>query len=914
MTNQGSGNQSPNIFSTSLKVAINPLAIIQGVREIFANGDVRYQFAIVVAVLVDLVSILIRIGEIITLSSLVAVFEPLELILTIFALVLLFLTGFIGLNSLLIFLEIIPGIDILPMFTVLILSKWAVEGPAIASGQSAPIGSALTQGVGTSPFAFISILIIMFIAFVGLSFLVGSLGIPGLSGLSTNIGDLPGQAALSITQGIQEAPTMMAKLSIGLKNLAALPGKWFERQKAIATGDLYNGQVDKYADKDLGVFLKDVEPGEKEFYLGEPGRVGPVPIQIFGKIEGDSLEVDDCENYLTEEETINKLNALYTDQEINAYYQNLNLLYKYKEDCEANQNVAISCKVSNKNIGGVVSPENLDLFDLQGGGTAIDCAFNDAQLEPGTEIVDFKVKFPFVTKSYIKTYFMDILRLNDMKRQKLDPFAHYKITDKKPVAVYTGGPIMIGIGIEDNLPLTVSTIGEEEQRSFRLGITLENKWKGKIVKLSELEIIVPEGILLQCPLFVYSGDNNSNYKLSEIGQKQIGKGIETSKTYNCRIVAENAESAKKLLNNIPMVTKYIKVTARYDYELEESTTIRLKRGDSLIGDLTTCDACCFDYDGCFCNVNCEGLASEVSGGNTCEKKSCESLDEHFKAEIAAEKAVMVPSIVTIADEPVLTEEEIAMCQVYSQCSDYNKEQCGKDVCKFGCNWNGTVCVVGSASVSLSSGLWMKCNGVNFETLTAADIRGTNIAPCGDDDKFEAFIRYYKSRGIDKYIDPLLMMSLAYQESTCNPNMANGQGIMQVATRNDLFDVENGVKYGTEELIQKIQGIKSRGYSGSLGVNLLLFGYNRGLGSVDFAVTNLKAGMEITLAMIKACQDKYDAGAFGTCSGYDRDACCGLPGTGPDGAHLGTGLGADYSNRIINTHYKTACTQLGGTVS
>lgn len=614
MAKQSTTNQEPNIIKTSLKVAINPFIILQGLREIFSIGDLRYKIAISTAVAADVVTFLIRIAQYLTLGGLLGYLEPFEGILCSFlpALV-LFLTGFMSWSLLLEFIPVLP-IDVLPIFSTIVLKKWQVEAHTI---QNKPTpGSALTAGTGTS---FFTVIILMGIAFIGLSFFIGFFNILGLGGVSTTVSDLPGQAAAGIGTAIEEAPTTTAKISIWLKNAASFPRRWWDRQYAIATGDIYTGQIDRYADKDLGVFLKDIEPGEKYFYLGEPGKNPPTAIQIFGRIEGESLEVDDCEDYLTEKE-IEKLftERKYDEEEQKAYYEEQNRLYKNKKECQESQKVEMGCQISNSKIRGEIEPSDIDLFDIQGGGTAIDCTFDDSRLEKGTEMVDVELKFPFVTKSYIKTYFMDVQRFRDMKRQKLEPLTHYQIKDKKPSAVYTGGPIMIGLGFEDDLPLTVNTL-EAEQRSYRVGITLENKWKGKIAEITDLKVIVPKELIFQCPLFEADEEDKTLYTLNEVGKKQIkNSGITSVKTYNCRLSAENAAAARKLLNNIPLITKYVKVTAKYKYELEESTTLKLKQGDGITGDLNDCNTHCIDFDGCYCNKDCKDHPLEVSSGYNCD--------------------------------------------------------------------------------------------------------------------------------------------------------------------------------------------------------------------------------------------------------------------------------------------------------
>ncbi len=652
MATASGSNSLVNLFTV-----LNPFTL----WEIFNKGNIKYKIAIFFAGISDYFSILRIILIFFSLGSLASILEPVEAILTIANTILLPLMGFSIKKEL--FFEFIPGLDAFPFYSLIVYNKFLNDSNSQSqtpiaqqtTQQTTQVQSMLVPNQTTVSFnkvlivfatmilmgamlmfggslgligsfilvvflilwysgklqklGFIPIFLIMGTVFMGFFVLIGSLNIPGLPGLYTNAGNLPGTVVQTGSQALEQAPTLLAKIGIWLKGIPSTFEKWWERQKAIATGDYYTGNVDKYANKNLGVFLKEVKSGEKEYYLGESSQGPPVPIEIFGQIEGASLDVDDCESYLNEEYI---LNLGYTEEELKDYYSSQNRLYKNKEDCELNQKVELECNLTNKHVSGRVNPPSLNLFDIQGGSTAVDCNIpadkNDlVKIKDGSEVVDFKVRFPFVTKSYIKTYFMETQKLRDMKRQKLNPLDEYKITDKKPVAVYTGGPIMIGLGIIDELPLTVSLSESEQQRTYRLGITIENKWNGKVSGIEELRVIIPKELVFECPLFDFVEGEENNYLLNDIGKKQVigSGGIASAKTYNCRIFAKDIESARSLLNNIPLVTKYVKVSAKYKYELEESTTLRLKIGDGLKKSLSDCTTTCDDYDGCFCDADCE---------------------------------------------------------------------------------------------------------------------------------------------------------------------------------------------------------------------------------------------------------------------------------------------------------------------
>ncbi|MEA3431000.1 MAG: hypothetical protein U9R08_07035 [Nanoarchaeota archaeon] len=229
---------------------------------------------------------------------------------------------------------------------------------------------------------------------------------------------------------------------------------------------------------------------------------------------------------------------------------------------------------------------------------------------------------------------------------------------------------------------------------------------------------------------------------------------------------------------------------------------------------------------------------------------------------------------------------------------------------------------GLTAVTLPSVEWKKCQGVF--PLNVTDIKRSTINECGRDSdggtvKFDTFMKYYKQNGLDQIeeLDELLLLSLAHVETGCEPSPGNKEGIMQVpqqTSTDNLDGIENmdrAIDLGSKEIKTRFDDVKKLGYSGEDAIKLALYGYNRGKGSMDLAVEFMKTGKGVNEAMLLACYDKYDAGGYlnkvtgKTCSGFDRNACCGAPGTENGKFHSGEGLGARYPEKVINK-YKDAC--------
>ncbi|MGM5484646.1 MAG: hypothetical protein ACQEP1_02120 [Nanobdellota archaeon] len=218
---------------------------------------------------------------------------------------------------------------------------------------------------------------------------------------------------------------------------------------------------------------------------------------------------------------------------------------------------------------------------------SMDCVFDD--LPEGTFKVNFFAEYDFSTLGYTKAYFIEEARLRALRKEGTDPLEEYDVKDRNPTAVYTSGPIKIGIGTVDYQPIPVS---KNDERLARLGITLENGWEGHIKDINELEIQVPksmklklercdhemekvpltesgcadrcegdEGCIDECQRYFF-------YKLKE----DIGE-IKRYRTISCPLYSRKKTA---IVGSAPLSTKYIRVIADYDYLTNAHKTFHVK--------------------------------------------------------------------------------------------------------------------------------------------------------------------------------------------------------------------------------------------------------------------------------------------------------------------------------------------------
>ncbi|MFA4946207.1 MAG: N-acetylmuramoyl-L-alanine amidase [Candidatus Micrarchaeia archaeon] len=165
-----------------------------------------------------------------------------------------------------------------------------------------------------------------------------------------------------------------------------------------------------------------------------------------------------------------------------------------------------------------------------------------------------------------------------------------------------------------------------------------------------------------------------------------------------------------------------------------------------------------------------------------------------------------------------------------------------------------------------------------------------------------------SRGFDLGLVEALIMT----ESSCVHEQDNNQGLMQVVTCGNEggCEVEENIDRGTEKLATDLDNVQADlpGTSKTEQFQMVLFGYNRGMGTAELAIQKINGGMLFEDAMLEACRAYYSGGS--DCSNYDQNACCGRPGTHYGVPDTGEGLGARYPERVLE-FYKQACVDAGG---
>lgn len=354
-------------------------------------------------------------------------------------------------------------------------------------------------------------------------------------------------------------------------NPITLIANWIDKRIAIASGSFYEGTVEENKDLPLGVYLKDLKPADPQFWEDEE-------IIVWATLEAMTIE------------------------------KPVNITVSCTADGVFADNITPSRKF------------NISSYEQQ----LLECKFNKEtvlnKVKNGAKNVRFNANYNFETMSYLKTYFMDTERMRSMRRQNLNPLDEFGITDKYPIAIFTNGPLKIGMETLRELPIGVPSDLVSQREVVTIGVTLENRWKGRITKINSLEIQLPDSLdINHCdhPFTAAKKAEEAGYNKYELDFTKLDarkkaklENITTYQTFRCWIDVKDRTS---LLGKDPISTKYIRLTADYDYQSYETTTIYIKKIEK--GSGTTGGAGSLYQKGCCAkeSTKCTKLQSDCTG-------------------------------------------------------------------------------------------------------------------------------------------------------------------------------------------------------------------------------------------------------------------------------------------------------------
>jgi hypothetical protein len=302
-----------------------------------------------------------------------------------------------------------------------------------------------------------------------------------------------------------------------------------KRQVNIASGN-YEAGVEAQSQKPLGIFLENtgtnspVRQGEALKIFGYLKAVTPNPKDVF-KINAQCYPVSAKES------------------------KNKATFYPPGDELSAGDYKSVDCSISTAGVTGTIGSDS-----------------TQAVLE---------TTFDFKTSAFVKTYFMEQDVIRSYRMQNLDPLDEYKIQDKNPMAVYTGGPLMVGMraGLLQPVPLVKnSDIGPS------LDITLDRtaQWpEGDLMKINKLTVYLPPGLKLVDAKACRdeAGSQVCDLKPEEYVKSETDKPI--IMPAKLRFETKLDGDIQKILGGAPLAVHSFKLDAEYTFRIKKTFDVKV---------------------------------------------------------------------------------------------------------------------------------------------------------------------------------------------------------------------------------------------------------------------------------------------------------------------------------------------------
>jgi hypothetical protein len=226
----------------------------------------------------------------------------------------------------------------------------------------------------------------------------------------------------------------------------------------------------------------------------------------------------------------------------------------------------------------VVDPPGMEV--LYGTGTSFQCTF--PPLKTGTYTVQATASFPFETWAYIPYTFVDEERARNIAKQGQDIRDVLDIP-AVPVATYTSGPVIIGMGGSEQPILVRPNADQVLQPGTRIGLTIDSAWdSGKLLYVDKVQLKVPRPfVLTDCDRKQLQGPQKDDKEPEEYTNYVFqNPTFDTTTTYSsitCKLTIPKSASADaaRLVETEKATRSFIAVV-HYQYAVHEQTTVNVR--------------------------------------------------------------------------------------------------------------------------------------------------------------------------------------------------------------------------------------------------------------------------------------------------------------------------------------------------
>ncbi len=364
---------------------------------------------------------------------------------------------------------------------------------------------------------------------------------------------------------------------------------WQQQYIAATTGQTFAGEVDQYANKELGLKI-DIEKPDYYFIKDQD-------IFMSGILSGRALNPNICEIV--------------------------------DETCDIGT-INIKCS-TNKNEVGIVTPKTERFEIIEDSFTPLTCEFasegensirltnSEMKNNIAQRTIYMKADFKFITAAYAKKEFVSESKFIELKT------TDYEFEEQTPQ--YTPGPVSIQFleSFIDQTPLLVNA-----GRAVKIGFRLENTGEGIIDHFEKISLIIPEGIKVRAcnaPFSVNDGnkkeliyEDNQNNFLRDARNTNLATGKRI--TLTCDL---DLEESKILDLNSDITTDFFQVIVIYKYEVIESESIEIRKQEIiewLTDELKICSVT---------QCECRPSGNKIKKGTNCRGDTQSEIDTFCKA-------------------------------------------------------------------------------------------------------------------------------------------------------------------------------------------------------------------------------------------------------------------------------------------
>jgi hypothetical protein len=289
----------------------------------------------------------------------------------------------------------------------------------------------------------------------------------------------------------------------------------------------YTGVLEGNTDQPVGLYITNVRPADRYFFENSP-------VIIWADVRGKSFK-----------------------NEIHAY-----------------PHCYIDTVGTKKGGDGETSPSVMNILGEEH--DSLQCTFSN--LSKGSYTVKLDTSFNFQTWAYVTYTFTDLEFKRAIEVQgksinsELDILAY-------PLALYTDGPMMLGMGSTVDQPVAINT--KSNDRDAVLGVTLDDRWsEGHLDTVNNITLQIPDDFdLINCDRWypdtkrdpIESKDGYDYYRFT---REELKDPRVQFKSVTCRV---HIKDAQKFLSGQQKVQRTFVAQADYIYLLEKTTSVTVKQ-------------------------------------------------------------------------------------------------------------------------------------------------------------------------------------------------------------------------------------------------------------------------------------------------------------------------------------------------